>query len=573
MAVEVCEQAGHPFYYATKGNQQSVEMHHGIRLYGEMDGEAIQMFCDRHQIACIIDAGHPFAEQLHQAIAQTGRHVIRLQRHFSRHMEGITYCADYDDAIQQMRSHGVKRLLALTGVNTIGKLKSFWTTCPTLFRILHRHDSIDAALQQGITADHLIFYPSDGHLPSLQEEQAMMQQAACDAMLTKETGTAGGFDIKVEAALQQGMQVFVVSHPALPSSWVYVGGVHGLRRAIEQLVPSFFPLKTGLTTGACATAATKAALLSLLHGEEEEEVVFSLPDGEVLTIPVVHEGRGRASVVKDISDDPDVTKGCRIRSVVAIHPHWDNDHPQRIRFLPGSGVGMVTLPGLGLAVGEPAINPTPRQMICQEISALTGDDVDVTISVEHGEEIAKRTFNERVGVVGGISILGTSGIVYPLSNDAFVRSIRRELEVAWAIGCREVALVAGMKSERQLRERRNIRCIHYGNFIGDALKAASDIGFRSVVVAIMIGKAVKLAEGHLDTHSHRAVMNKAFLTEVAITLGIDASPIKRITMARELWDVMPSCFFDDITQRCLSQARRAFPYGELNIELICDKPS
>lgn len=572
LAVEVCEQSGKPFFYATKGNLQSVEMHHGVRLYGEMDSDTISMFCERHQIACIIDAGHPFAERLHHAIAQTGLPVIRLQRHFAQHVDGVAYCRDYDDAMRQMNACGVKKLLALTGVNTIARLKPYWTGHPTLFRILHRRSSVAEALQQGMAEEQLLFFPDDGHLPTQQEEQTLMQQADCDAMLTKESGTTGGYDAKVEAALHLGMKVFVVCHPQLPTTWTYVSGVHGLRRMIEKVVPSFFPLRTGLTTGACATAATKAALLSWLHDEEEEEVAFTLPDGELLTIPVTHEGRGAASVVKDISDDPDVTKGCRIRAVVAVHRR-NEGQSQQIRFLQGEGVGRVTLPGLGLPVGSPAINPIPRQMMTDEIKSLTPDDVDVTISVEHGEEMAKRTFNERVGVVGGISILGTSGIVHPLSNDAFVRSIRRELDVAWAIGCREVAIVAGMKSERQLRSRRDIRCVHYGNFIGEALKAADAIGFRSVTVAIMIGKAVKLAEGHLDTHSHRAVMNKDFLCRVAQSLGIDASPIAGITMARELWQVMPPLFFDEITRRCLQQARRVYPNGELNIELICDNPS
>ena len=290
---------------------------------------------------------------------------------------------------------------------------------------------------------------------------------------------------------------------------------------------------------------------------------------------VEHDAKGVASVTKDYSDDPDVTKGCRITASVVCHASSAEetpvpDHKQQVRFLKGKGVGTVTLPGLGIPVGEPAVNPTPRKMISDEISRLTHADVDVTISVENGEDIATRTFNPRVGVLDGISILGTSGIVHPLSNDAFIRSIRRELEVAWAIGRREIGLVAGMKSERALKKEKDIRCVHYGNFIGEALKAAHETGFRHATLAIMIGKAVKLAAGNLDTHSHKVVMDKDFLVSTARSLNIDPSPIHDITMARELWDIMPESFFERIKSLCHENCMTVFPQGEIKIILICD---
>ena len=296
----------------------------------------------------------------------------------------------------------------------------------------------------------------------------------------------------------------------------------------------------------------------------------------MLSIPIEHIKKGIAVATKDMNDDPDVTKGCRIISEVSIRQAADSDgedgkkKTQNIRFLQGKGVGTVTLPGLGIPVGEPAVNPTPRRMICDEIRLITDASIDVRISVENGEELAKKTFNPRVGVMNGISILGTSGIVHPLSNEAFISSIRREMQVAWAVGCREIGLVAGMKSERALMEERDIRCIHYGNFIGEALKAAHEIGFRKAVLAIMIGKAVKLAEGRLDTHSHKFVMNKDFLKLTAASLGIPPSPIDDITMARELWDIMPEAFFNKITSLCKEHCLSVFPDGEIEIKLICD---
>ena len=186
----------------------------------------------------------------------------------------------------------------------------------------------------------------------------------------------------------------------------------------------------------------------------------------------------------------------------------------------------------------------------------------VTISVENGAELALKTFNHKVGVVGGISIIGTSGIVSPLSNEAFIQSIRRELDVAWAIGCRTIGLVAGMKSEKALA---GIRCVHYGNFIGEALKAAQEVGFTDVHVAIMIGKAVKLAEGHLDTHSHKVLMNQDFIRSVAERLGLEYTNVE---MARDLWNIMPPVFFEEIQRLCYETCRKVYVNGSLNIHLI-----
>ena len=140
--------------------------------------------------------------------------------------------------------------------------------------------------------------------------------------------------------------------------------------------------------------------------------------------------------------------------------------------------------------------------------------------------------------------------------------------MAWAIGKREIGLVAGMKSESALLSEKDIRCVHYGNFIGEALSIAHDIGFRNVTLAIMIGKAVKLAEGHLDTHSHKVSMNKDFLRSIATDLGIDTTPIDSITMARELPALMPASFFERITQLCLSHCRSVFPEGNIEIKLM-----
>ena len=577
LAVDVCEQAGKPFYYSTKGSLQKVDMHNGVHITGAMSADDIVAFCKEHEIGCIVDAAHPFAENLHKTIDEARREVgvpvIRLQRVFPEHIKGVTYCSDYEDAIAKMQEAKIKKLLALTGANTINKLRPLPPPSPverepegkwqTIFRILNRPESIALAKAAGLADDQLIFYNESLEIPSVDDEKKVMIEVGCDAVITKESGESGGFEVKVEAALELGLKVFVVEHPKLPADWITVTGKYGLRRVIEHLMPDFFPLKTGFTTGACATAATKAAALSLLFDEYPEEVYFALPDGEIMTIPVAYEGKGVASVIKDSSDDPDVTKGCKITSTVAL----ENSDGFSVSFLQGEGVGKVTLPGLGIPVGGPAVNPTPRKMIENELRALDENACyTVTISVENGAEIALKTFNHKVGVVGGISIIGTSGIVSPLSNEAFVQSIRRELDVAWAIGCRTIGLVAGMKSEKALE---GIRCVHYGNFVGEALKAAREVGFEDVHIAIMIGKAVKLAEGHLDTHSHKVLMNQEFIRSVAEGLGLE---YKEVDMARDLWNTMPPPFFEEIKRLCYETCRTVYPEGQLTIHIIRPTP-
>lgn len=582
LAAEVCEEAAQTFWYSTKSAQQSVVLHHGVRLTGAMDEGTIRQFCRDNGVRLIVDAAHPFAEQLHKTLACVGLPVVRLQRSVSM-VDGlgcrVERCASFEEAMEQMRQHGVRRLLALSGANTIARLKPFWSECDTLFRILDRDESRGIAEASGLPSTHIIYYNKENRLPSEDEERGLMAELGCDAMLTKDSGDNGGFNAKVKAALSLGMKVFVVEPPALPDGFIVVTGRHGLRREIERLVPEFFPLRTGFTTGAWATAAATAAVEALVGGQEKAYATIPLPDSELVrmainSVKVDADGRSaEACAVKDESDDPDVTKGCHIRVRVAYNECGE------VRFLQGRGVGLVTLPGLGIHVGEPAVNPTPRSMIASQLERIApGMGFDVTISVDEGEELAQRTFNPRVGVVGGISIIGTSGIVRPLSNEAFIESIRRELNVAKAIGCTAIGLVAGMKSEQMLMASTdvgNLRCVHYGNFVGESLKAACELGFDEVHVGIMMGKAVKLAEGHLDTHSHKVTMNKEFLVREALAAGCSlaaADAIQSATLARELWTALTpqdcACFVAHIQQLCLRHCRRVFPEGRLTVTVF-----
>ena len=230
-------------------------------------------------------------------------------------------------------------------------------------------------------------------------------------------------------------------------------------------------LRTGYTTGACATAATKAALLALISQQSAKTVTIRLPAGQeaAFTLKSCAFGPdwGQASLIKDAGDDPDATHLAEIVSTV----RWGK--AEAIVFHAGPGVGTITKPGLAYPPGEPAINPVPRSMIagvCREVAP--GRGVDVTISVPGGEKIAKRTLNARLGIEGGISILGTTGIVQPYSNSSYIASVTQGIDVAWANGQRHLVLNAGAKSERLTRKLfclPEICFIQYGNFVGEAL--------------------------------------------------------------------------------------------------------
>ncbi len=603
VAVRVADEAAATYYYSTKGTLQSIECAHGIRLTGAMNAEEMECFCRDHAIKLLIDAAHPFAQVLHQTIEKVSKclqiPVIRYERRYPPRDEDLIWCDSYADAIHQMENKGIQRLLALSGVNTLVPLRPYWRSHTTWFRILEREESLSLAEKQGFPQERLVFYREG------EDELKLLEQLHPDAILTKESGFSGYFTDKVNAARQFGIPVFVVKRPALPETFYRVYGEDGLRKQIERLLPEFFPLKSGYTTGACATAAAKAALLALLTREEQTESQITLPSGEQITLSVAYtEWAGcsaTCTVIKESGDDPDVTNHSRIRVTVQLSldasgcatvmaqeeycQETESDDTGRVIFQAGEGVGTVTLPGLGLKVGGPAINATPRKMIRQELIPLlpSPDSVAiVTVSVPGGEELAKRTFNPKLGIIGGISIIGTSGIVRPFSSDAFIASIRKEASVAKAIGCETLVINSGAKSERYLRSLYASlppqSFVHYGNFIGETLKIAADLGFKQVILGIMIGKAVKLAEGFLDTHSKKVVMNKGFLQDVAKEAKCEEATvdaINRITLARELWELLAekeqNRFFPLLLQKCKSYCAPILPDGELTLLLISEE--
>ena len=554
-AAEVLEEAGTTYYYSTKTGEQDIALHHGKRIDGAMDAEAMQTFCREHDIRLMVDAAHPFALQLHKTIAQISEKqnipVIRYERIYPPRSADITWIDDYSQVPTDIHS-----LLATTGVQSISKLKYLETKgIKVIYRILNRESSIHLAHQQGATDEQLCFYP---------------QMAEAEAVLMKESGESGGFSEKIAEAKEKGMRIFALKRPEL-SFRHCVNGPYGLRRAVEKLLPEFYPLHSGLTTGTCATAAAVAATLRLIKGETPDEVPVLLPNGETIMVAIGY-GEGYAYCIKEAGDDPDVTNGLEIRASV--------EPAESFEIYGGKGVGKFTLPGFDYPPGEAAINKAPREMIRHNLEPLNIDysPLTITISVPQGAEIALRTFNPRLGIEGGISIIGVSGIVKPFSEEAFIDSIRKCMTIAKASGSERVVINSGGKSERFVKSLYpNLpqqAFVEYGNYIGETLKMANELGFKYVTLGVMLGKAVKLADGHLDTHSRKTTMDKGFIAQLLKESGCD-NDINNITLARELWAMIPSdkvnTFASTIIHHCAEYCNPLLPNGNLTILLIDDE--
>ncbi len=274
-------------------------------------------------------------------------------------------------------------------------------------------------------------------------------------------------------------------------------------------------LRRGWTTGACATAATKAAFTALITGKFPDPVSISLPKGETPSFALALEGLGegwaQAGIVKDAGDDPDVTHGCVV--VVTVRRGG-----RGIRFKAGPGVGMVTRAGLPIAVGEAAINPVPRRMMSDVIRELGGVDVEVEVSVPGGEDLATKTWNPRLGIIGGLSILGTTGIVHPFSCAAWIASIHRGVDVARAMGLKHIAGCTGSTSEDGVRAHYDLpleAMMDMGDFAGGLLKYVREHPVERVTIGGGFGKITKLAQGALDLHSGRSQVDFEFLSKLA----------------------------------------------------------
>ncbi len=283
-------------------------------------------------------------------------------------------------------------------------------------------------------------------------------------------------------------------------------------------------LRTGYSTGTTATAATKAALYALVSGKPTEQIIVSLPKNRIATLKIAwtkweSDRTVTCAAIKDGGDDPDVTNGAEIRSTVSF-----TSSIGQVRIDGGEGVGRVTKPGLGLEIGKAAINPTPLKMLEQAVREAAGSQVenagiDIVISVRNGEEIARKTDNPRLGIVGGISILGTTGLVLPYSTASFAASIRQGLDVATAMGADTVVLTTGGRSEDFARDLFKLpdHCfVQMGDFAGYSIRqCASKIGLRHVIIAGFIGKLTKMAMGIKQTHVAGSHVDMEYMARLA----------------------------------------------------------
>lgn len=285
-------------------------------------------------------------------------------------------------------------------------------------------------------------------------------------------------------------------------------------------------LREGFTTGSCAAAAALASVLWHINGECPSSVEITTLTGKVFRPQIIAIDNGKCGVIKDGGDDPDETNGCMVCADVVI-----GDIDGEIVFRAGDGVGTVTKKGLKLNVGEPAINPVPRQMIEKEIRSIIGSkSAEVTISVPDGVKIAKRTFNGRLGIVGGISILGTTGIVRPMSEEAIKESLRLELSMCRETYGKACAFVTGYSGEKYLKERFSdcgpvILC---SNYLGYLLDCAEEMGFKNILLAGGCGKFIKPAADIMYLHSHTAGGQREIICTHAGLIGADTAQIRQL---------------------------------------------
>ncbi|CTQ54720.1 cobalt-precorrin-6A synthase [Roseibium album] len=306
-------------------------------------------------------------------------------------------------------------------------------------------------------------------------------------------------------------------------------------------------LRRGWTTGACATAAAKAAYTALLTGSFPDPVQITLPKGGtvdfVLTRHDVSQTQASATITKDAGDDPDVTHGALITSTLRHLPRGEG-----VRFKAGEGVGTVTRPGLPIPPGEPAINPVPRQMLTTAIAEVAtkngvSGDIEIEISIEGGAALAHKTMNPRLGIVGGLSVLGTTGIVRPFSCASWIASIHRGVDVARAAGLNHVVGATGASSEDAVRARYDLDEVAFldmGDFAGGLLKYIRSHPLPKLTLAGGFAKFSKLAQGAMDLHSARSSVDFAFLQDLLEEAGATDELVEAAGSANTAKEVLDS---------------------------------
>lgn len=349
--------------------------------------------------------------------------------------------------------------------------------------------------------------------------------------------------------------------------------------------------RTGFTTGACSAAAARAAAIGLVTGEVPGEVECLLPNGDVVRF-AVQDGRvdgsgtqctAHAMVIKDAGDDPDCTDKAHLTADLRLLP----EHAGQVVLTGGVGVGTVTMPGLGLAVGGPAINPVPRRNIEANVrlvgqGLLDETGLEVRISVPQGEVMAKKTLNARLGILGGISILGTTGIVKPYSTAAYRASVVQGVQVAGTLGHGVVVLTTGGRTEKfvmeEMPELPEPAFVQMGDFLRYAMGAAVKAGLKKVVIGGMVGKLTKIAQGETITHAGRAEVDTGLLADLAAGVGAPPDVCEAVRgnetarYAGERMDALGlgTAFHTALARKVIETLRTRYPdQFELQV-LVCD---
>lgn len=344
--------------------------------------------------------------------------------------------------------------------------------------------------------------------------------------------------------------------------------------------------RKGFTTGACSAAAAKAAMQGLLDGRVPESIECVLPNGETVIFKIeegyFENGVAHAVVEKDAGDDPDCTHLARLTADVC----WI-DEPNVVQLKGGSGVGHITRKGLGLPIGDAAINPVPRKNIEQNIRQIAAESlktkgVQITISVPKGEEMAKKTLNYRLGIIGGISILGTTGIVHPYSTAAFRASVVQGVEVAANQGQSTVVLTTGGRTEkfviRELPELDESCFVQMGDFLTPAIDTANSCGIERIIIGGMVGKLTKMAQGETITHAGRNPVNVELVADIARSAGVPEDVCLAIA-AQETARYASECmeelgleyeFHLELAKRVIATLETRYPNRFEIAVLVCD---
>ncbi len=566
------------YIYSTKTKVKHTESK--VSISGALDFSDMSEVCSKNSVDMIIDAAHPFAIVLHNTIHDVAKElnipVVRFERHYPtlENLSGVRTFESFESMVSELeRPQKFKSLLALTGVQTISRFATVQERYNCHFRILNTELSLKLGLKSGINPDNIIQAKPqiDKHDLSI-----MIENTKADLLVTKESGVSGFFEQKYELAQELNIPLWIVARPTLPEYSQTVDSTKELLKLIlkyrkDVLKNKDNTLRSGLTTGSSVCASAVAALTSLILRDEYTYSEIRLPAGDFVKLPVfcnnISSNSAEYVVVKNGGDDPDVTHGAEVGCKVEFTSQ------KGVHFVKGLGIGMVTLPGLQVAVGEPAINPTPRKMVTESLTKiLTKHNIDkgviVTPFVPEGEKIALKTFNPRIGVVGGISILGTTGRVMPYSSEAFINSIRQQVKVAAATESNQIVATSGKRSENILKPfnpNLNDLCyVHFGNFIGETIDICNSLKIKKLTIGIMTGKAAKLAEGHLDTHSKKVKFNSTFISGIAAQCGYSSDiveAIKGFKLANAIADIIPFSedepFYKKILELCFETCHKA----------------